>query len=146
LFFEFELQKYFDSCYTTDDMSGLIVCKKPTEKLRKNNPIAALKLLFSIGFISAFRAIRYLTVSNRMKRKYMTGDMDYICLICVNETSRGKGIAVKMIEEVCGEKAYLETQNEENIRFYEKLGFCLRETVCISNTSNMLKHYVFIRE
>jgi ribosomal protein S18 acetylase RimI-like enzyme len=69
----------------------------------------------------------------------------YLNVIVVSPEYQGKGFASKLIKPVIEEAikkkqmVYLETQNKNNIKLYEKYGFQVIEELVIPNTS--VSHY-----
>ncbi len=80
-----------------------------------------------VYFISTIKTLKYF--SHLKPKKIFTKDTYLISPVFVDKNHQGKGIATKLINEgiadltAQGYKIGLETQNPDNVGFYEKLGF-----------------------
>jgi ribosomal protein S18 acetylase RimI-like enzyme len=124
-FFKTELSLCKAFTYYMDDKRGVIVMKTPTDKRAKIYPLASIGLFFEVGIISILKAMRFLYFNNKIKRKHLRDGMNQLLLVCVRTDARGKGLAKHMIDEMCVESTYVETQNPLNVGFYTKIGFSL---------------------
>ena len=72
------------------------------------------------------------------RKKLMKGHAYmYLIIIGVSSQAQGKGFGSKLMDTICQEcddeglNLYLETEKEENIRFYEKHGFVVLEKIIL---------------
>ncbi len=141
-FFEYELSVSQNFTYRIDGWTGLAVLQKPDDKSKRANAFLAVKLFFAVGIVSTIKAIRYLRFSEKVKKSCIHNDDVYLKLLCIDSVFRGQGLSRRIIESIEGD-IYLETQNPNNVKIYEKLGFVLLEEL---NMNKYIKHFVLRRE
>lgn len=99
--------------------------------------------------VSNLAVISKQTGSDR-KRLMIKQDYMYLLIIGVASSAQGKGLGSKLIAAVTEEcdnenlKLYLETEKEENLRFYKKHGFTVLEKITLPKLN--LPMWLMLRE
>jgi ribosomal protein S18 acetylase RimI-like enzyme len=92
-----------------------------------------------------FKPLQAARITNMKGREYI-----YLMIIGVTSACQGQGFGRKLMEALIGESTqignpiYTETQNEENVRFYESLGFKAINQITLPIIN--LPHWELIRE
>jgi hypothetical protein len=59
---------------------------------------------------------------------------------------RNKGVATNMILQLYLSKSTLETQNSDNIQFYQKPGFMLEKSCTFKSHQKMISHFILTND
>jgi ribosomal protein S18 acetylase RimI-like enzyme len=122
----------FGEAYGTKEKDGVIFWLRPGEtaltlgKMFKSGMLAAP---FKLGFSGFIRFMKMADFTDKIHKKHAPMPHYYLFGMGVDPSSQGKGVGKKLIdpliEKLNKENAvcYLETQNENNTRFYSKFGF-----------------------
>ena len=131
-----DLMNYsFEACietgqiYITEDLTGAIICSNSDDKL----PIleeAYLTFQFVVkvtgieGIGKTLRREKYINSFHPKDEEFI-----YIWFIGLKKSEQGRGVGSAMLQEVINQSnnekkaIYLETSNEQNLKFYKKHGF-----------------------
>lgn len=140
--FAFELERAEKFTYVTDDISAVSVVKKESDAYSFAGVSRLFKLIFTVSPFTLFKLIKYLYFCDKMKKKHKPNNSSYLELICVDPKQRGKGLAKKSVAFFGDKDIYLETQNEQNLPFYGKMGFTLVKTERLSKS---IRHYCMFK-
>jgi ribosomal protein S18 acetylase RimI-like enzyme len=143
--YEYKLELEYKSCYTTSrNIEGLAIWEAPGEQhtgLNLLEIISGIKLIWQCGIRALFRMIRYQNWASKTRDRIATQPYWYLNVIAVDPEHQGKGFASKLIKPIIKEAVenkhmiYLETQNKNNVKIYEKYGFRLVDEILIPKTS-----------
>lgn len=92
-----------------------------------------LKLLFKLGVKSVLRLLRFESYAQSIASKYQTSDDGYILAFSTRLDKQGQHYGKALLEallrhlDASGQGCYLETLKPENVGFYERFGFELKE-------------------
>lgn len=92
---------------------------------------------FHMGYRAYHRFHSYSSLSDRIRAENAPDTYWYLWLLGVDPRSQGRGVGSGLVRDLldradaAGASCYLETEKEENLRFYESHGFAVasRETV-----------------
>jgi ribosomal protein S18 acetylase RimI-like enzyme len=129
-------QKYGAIYADSKDIKGVIIIAQDKESFMSFDKmlvsgaiIPALKLIFISGFDGISRTIALASLDDLRKEYHQKNSFIYIQMLGVAKKNQGKGIG-KTLLNATFEKSkqlklgvYLETESENNVRFYNKLGF-----------------------
>ena len=122
--------------YKDGDFCALCSIKTPSDKeieLKSafKNPFFDVAFFLNVGFKQAKIAKAYVDMADGVASKYYNPQTDcYIKNIGVRKEFRGQGKLKGMLKEFCGDMPiYLETQDENDVAIYKKLGFEVCEIV-----------------
>ncbi len=93
-------------------------------RITRSTPIASIPTLVSVDVRRAAR-----------RKALMPGPHWYLMVLGVDPPQQGRGLGSLLVREgldradVAGVPAYLETESERNVAFYERLGFRVLETL-----------------
>ncbi|BCE01348.1 GNAT family N-acetyltransferase [Marinicellulosiphila megalodicopiae] len=99
--------------------------------------IVFLPLLFKIGLKSSKQLNDYYKIISKTKPK---GPHSYLTLIAVSDHAKGRGVGKMVLQNIIerlqienkSQALLLDTENKENIGFYEHLGFTLTQTKSVN--------------
>lgn len=147
--YEYKLELEYKFCFiTSNNIEGLLICESPGEQhtgLSILEIITGIKLIWQCGIVSLLRMIRYQSWASKTRDGIATQPYWYINVVAVDPEHQGKGFASKLIKPIIMEAlerkhmVYLETQNSNNIKIYEKYGFHLVEEAKMPGTN--ISHY-----
>lgn len=145
-FFRAQLMMCHSFTYVLKDMKGAIIYQRPQDKAKSISVQEGFPLIINVGLKSIIKAITYQRYSKKILNKLNSLEMDHLVLICVDEKSRNKGVARSMIHQLNASKVYLETQNQDNLDFYHKLGFKLKHSSTFNDHRKPINHFVLVKE
>ena len=123
------------SAWTTPDLSGLACWFPPgTTKLSPRESVAEALPFLPEGLLRLGRASRF---EGAIKQRWPKEPHWYLAILSVSPESQGRGLGGALIRpgleraDAEGVAAYLETQRERNVGFYERFGFKLVEKITI---------------
>lgn len=96
-----------------------------------------IKLLFKLGLKSAIRLLRFESYAQTISSKYKTSADGYILAFATRLDKQGQHYGKRLLEtllrylDASGQGCYLETLKPENVSFYERFGFELREQAMV---------------
>ena len=124
-----------NSVWTTTDLSGLACWFPPgTSKLTFKESLAEALPFLPEGLPRLGKASRF---EHAIKERWPKEPHWYLAILSVSPESQGKGHGGVLLRpgleraDAAGLPAYLETQRERNVGFYEKYGFELVEKITI---------------
>jgi ribosomal protein S18 acetylase RimI-like enzyme len=145
-FFKAQLMMCQSFTYVLQDLNGVIIIQKPSDKTRSPSIKQGILLMMSVGLGSILKALSYQRYSKKVLYDMNLKEMDHLVLICVDEKDRNKGVAKDMIQQVCLSKTILETQNSDNIHFYQKLGFKLEKSSAFKSDRKLIIHFILTKD
>ncbi len=145
-FFKAQLMMCSPFTYVLEDLNGVIIIQKPSDKPRALWIKESILLMINVGLGSILKALSYQRYSKKVLYDMKITEADHLVLICVDEKDRNKGIATDMIKHVCLSKTILETQNSNNIQFYQKLGFKLEKSSTFKSHHKMISHFILAKD
>lgn len=123
------------SVWTTPDLSGLACWFPPgTAKLNFRESLAEALPFLPEGLPRLGRAARF---ESAIKERWPKEPHWYLAILSVSPESQGKGQGGALLgpglerADAQGVPAYLETQRERNVGFYERFGFELVEKIMV---------------
>jgi ribosomal protein S18 acetylase RimI-like enzyme len=123
----------YDLMFTTNELQGAALWHPPERRVSAwKNFIWFLKLLRIVGFNRNFFA--QMAAFWRFERLFPREANYYLSMLAVAPAFQGMGIGSALLRpvlEMCdarGIPAYTVTDMESNVRFYERLGFRVRDT------------------
>lgn len=125
---------------TEDGTGGALWYPTGTTKLSAREAMAEALSFLPEGIPYLRRA---LSLENEIKRHWPIGPHWYLSVLSVEPGSQGKGHGSALIQpgldraDEEGVGAYLETQRESNIAFYERFGFELQGTLATLDSPPM---------
>jgi len=133
-FFEVPFKYYamkYDHVITTEELNGAAAWYPPEPKdCWKSSTLKNLSLIHKIISICGIRAVPSRMLGLLMMEKHHLKKPHYYLFgLGVDPSQQGKGIGSHLLQfglSMCNEKgvpAYLETETEDNVRFYEKHDF-----------------------
>lgn len=125
----------FDACietgqiYVTEDLTGVIICSDPDEKLPVlEEAYLTARFVWKVtgidGIGRALRREKYVNQYHPKDHEFL-----YIWFIALKKSEQGRGVGSAMLREIISKgnernvAIYLETSTEENLSFYKKHGF-----------------------
>jgi GNAT superfamily N-acetyltransferase len=144
--------KYGEVYATSNKFEGVSIWL-PSEKVEMSFwqmiRSGALSVMMAFGFETMTRILNYMKYSSDLHKKYAPFKHWYLQFIGVSPEFRGKGFASALLKPMLeridseGLQCFLETQNLQNISFYEHFGFKMVEQSTIPETK--INHLVMIR-
>lgn len=111
----------------------------PNEKsyvsIRKYLKAGGLRMILKMGLPAARRMLRFESFAEQLKAKYVTPDCWYFYAFATLSDFRGQGLGTSAMQDILQfldekqQDCYLETMKPENVNFYGKFGFELKEAV-----------------
>ena len=137
-FFEVNFKDYamkYDHVITTEELNGAAAWYPPEPKdCWKSSTLKNLSLIHKWISICGIRAVASrIFASLVLEKHHLKKPHYYLFGLGVDPSQQGKGIGSHLLQfglSMCNEKgvpAYLETETEDNVRFYEKHDFKVRE-------------------
>lgn len=96
---------------------------------------------YYMGLTSFFRFNAYMNVSDALRKKHAPEAFWYLWVLGVDPSSQGHGLGRKLMQPMLekadseGIACYLETENEQNLGFYETLGFQMVASATVPKTN-----------
>lgn len=149
--FKFKINSKFDKCYVdnTSDVKAVAIWDSPCQSVNNfelKEIWYGFSLPFKLGITPFLKMMEFQKLSVESRRKLIKGPYWYLDLICVQPDFQRQHIGEKLIlpfldkaksDEV---PVVLETQNSENVKYYERFGFKVisEELVGRSNFKNFI--------
>lgn len=119
--------------FVTDDCKGVVILVKPGKKMTPVDLIlhGGIKAMSVCDKAAKQRIMAFNTFADRQTEQYISAPFWHISPICVSPDYQGKGYGSALMEHAVRhmkkfpQPCYLETQKQENIKFYERFGFQL---------------------
>jgi len=96
---------------------------------------------YYMGLTPFFRFNAYMNVSDALRKKHAPKSYWYLWVLGVDPSSQGRGFGRKLMQpmleraDIEGAACYLETENEQNLGFYETLGFSVAASEIVPKSS-----------
>ena len=128
----FRYAALFGECYSTPDGDGILMMLPPDQTkmtIGKMFKAGMLAGFFKMGWASISRSMLLMDFVEKQHKAATPFDHYYIMTIGVLPERQGMGLGKKLmskvieISEVSNKPCYLETQNKNNVPFYQSFGF-----------------------
>lgn len=136
-----------------NEINAVALFVPPQYKGTKTIPFlinGGIKLTYMAPFTTFQRLLNYEGHSMKLKKNHTNHESWYLYNVTVKPAYQNMGLGSKLLIPMfeyfdkTGQDCYLETHNENNIKFYEKFGFNLVEISNIPKTN--IKHYSMVRK
>ncbi len=136
--------KYGDVFATSDNFEGVMAIAPHDKEMTTWRIIRSGAFFLSMKIANEAKKLEVLTTAvEEAKESLNLGSHIHLLIMGVSQEFQGKGFGGKMlralIEKAEAEKKsiYLETQKEENVKFYEKYGFSAKKKIILPEPLNL---------
>lgn len=136
-----------------EEINAVALFAPPNYEGTKTMPFllnGGIKIAYMAPFTTFERLLKYEGHAMKLKKNHTNNESWYLYNVTVKPNYQNLGLGSKLLNPMfeyfdkTGQDCYLETHNEDNIKFYEKFGFNLVETSNIPKTN--IKHYSMLRK
>ena len=135
---EYRMTKRYDLIFTDSNRQGVAIWKPPGARASFGDRIQQIWTMLGTINVSR-RACAKVKLFKDIEKARPREPHYYLSLLAVTPEMQGKGLGSALMQPILdhcnqmGIPAYLETETESNVRFYEKKGFEVRQEIVTSD-------------